>query len=266
MRVNSPDAFYARTATGYSPSQLTRGPWDPKSQHAGPPAALLGREIEALEDAADFHLGRITFEVLRPVPIADLTVTAEIVRPGRRVQMIEASLAGPDGEAALIARAWRIRTSEVDLPPEALAEPESMPGPDQAAEVPFFPVGDGPGYHTGIEQLFLEGSFNDPGPAKVWMRMRYPLVAGEEPTPLQRVLIVADSGNGVSAALDFRRFLFINIDLSVHLERMPEGQWVGLDAITRPQPGGTGTSDTVLHDTCGRIGRAQQTLLVATRS
>ncbi len=259
------ESFYERTNLGYAPSQLTRGPWDPGSQHAGPPAALLGREIEALEDAAEFRVGRVTFEVVRPVPIAEVRPTARIVRPGRRVQMVEASLADAAGEVVLMARAWRIRTAEVDISSAVISLPEPMPGLESAERVPFFPVEDGPGYHTAIEQLFLEGGFAEPGPARVWTRMRYPLVAGEEPTPLQRTLVVADSGNGVSSALDFRRFLFINVDLSVHLERLPEGEWVGLDAVTRPQPDGTGTSDTVLHDLSGRIGRAQQTLLVAER-
>lgn len=92
-----------------------------------------------------------------------------------------------------------------------------------------------------MEYRFLEGAFREPGPAKVWMRMRCPLVAGEEPSPLSRVLVAADSGNGVSATLDWRRYLFINVDLSVHLERMPEGEWVCLDAVTLPEPTGSPT-------------------------
>lgn len=260
------DAFYEPTPSGYAPSQLTRGPWDPGSQHVSPPAALLGREMELLPDAGEFRIARITFEVVRPVPIAELTGAARIVRPGRRVQMIEASLADPDGEVVLRARGWRIRTATVDISSAPVPETAAMPGPEEGEERPFFAIGDDPGYQTAIEQRFVAGAWTEPGPAKVWMRMRYPLFAGEEPTPLQRVLMVADCGNGVSAALDFNRFLFINVDLSVHLERLPEGEWVGLDAVTRPEPDGTGTSDTVLHDPSGRIGRAQQTLLVAERS
>ena len=88
--------------------------------------------------------------------------------------------------------------------------------------------------------------------------MRQPLVAGEEPTPLQRALVAADVGNGVSAVLDCRRYLFINVDLTVHLERMPEGEWVCVDAVTLPQPSGIGTAESVLSDERGRIGRAVQ--------
>ena len=116
-----------------------------------------------------------------------------------------------------------------------------------------------------MEYRFVSGAFLEPGPATVWMRMRHPLVAGERPSPLQRVLVAADSGNGVSAALDWRRFLFINVDLSVHLHRLPAGEWVCLDAITLPEPNGVGIADTALFDEHGPIGRAAQTLLVDSR-
>jgi hypothetical protein len=132
-------------------------------------------------------------------------------------------------------------------------------------EEDFFPTGESVGYHTAMEYRFLRGRFLDPGPATVWMRMRHPLVAGEEPTPLQRVLVAADSGNGVSAALDWRRYLFINVDLTVHLHRLPAAEWVCLEALTIAEPSGLGLADTSLHDELGPLGRAAQTLLVRER-
>jgi hypothetical protein len=117
-----------------------------------------------------------------------------------------------------------------------------------------------------MEVRFAAGGFIEPGPATAWLRMRQPLVAGEEPTPLQRVLIAADVGNGISAALDFRRYLFINVDLTVQLERMPKGEWVGVDAVTLPRPKGIGTAESTLFDVDnGRIGRGLQTLLISER-
>jgi hypothetical protein len=116
-----------------------------------------------------------------------------------------------------------------------------------------------------MEYRFVSGRFLEPGPATVWMRMRQPLVEGEEPSPLQRVLVAADSGNGVSATLDWSRYLFINVDLGVHLHRLPEGEWVCLDAITHPEPEGVGLADTALYDERGPLGRALQSLLVRKR-
>ncbi len=277
--MSDAQSFYVAAGDGFESTELTRGPWDPGSQHAGPPAALIARELEALPSESPMQVGRITFEILRPVPIAPLRVQAEVVRPGRQVEMAEAVLSG--GEETLIrARAWRLRRGETVLPPglastespsvpsrsrQVLRPADPPPGPDQAEEGEFFDTGQGVGYHTAMEYRFVRGAFVEPGPAIVWMRMRHPLLAGEKPTPLQRVLTAADSGNGVSATLDWARYLFINVDLSVHLVRMPEGEWVGLDAITIPEPTGVGITDTALFDERGPLGRAAQTLLVAER-
>jgi hypothetical protein len=259
-----PDAFYEPDGDRYFATESTRGPWDPGAQHAGPPAALLGRAIERLPEADEFQVGRVTCEILGSVPIAPMFVSARVVRPGRRVQLVEAELS--DGERTLMrAGAWRIRTAPVEIPPEAMAAAAPPPGPEQGGEVEFFPTGQELGYHTAMEVRFLEGGFVEPGPAVVWLRMRQPLVAGEQPSPLQRVLVAADVGNGVSASLDYRRYLFINVDLTVHLERMPAGEWICVDATTLPQPNGVGTAESVLSDGDGRIGRALQTLLIAQR-
>jgi hypothetical protein len=190
-------------------------------------------------------------------------VAARVVRPGRSVELVEAVLSDDAGEVVR-ASAWRLQRRAVELDPAPLADPPP-PGPAAGKPGPFFATGFDVGYHTGMEYRFVTGGFLESGPAVVWMRMRQPLVEGEEPTPLQRVLVAADSGNGVSAALDWQRFLFINTDLSVHLHRMPAGEWVCLDAVTRPEPEGVGMADTALWDEQGRIGRGLQTLLVRAR-
>ena len=257
------DAFYTRDGDWLVSSELTRGPWDPGSQHAGPPSALLARAVESCGDPAGFQVGRITMEILRPVPIGRLRTEARVVRPGRSVELIEATLAGEEGEL-MRALAWRLRAKDVELSPAPPPDPPP-PGPGEGEEKPFFATGQTVGYHTAMDYRFVRGAFVDPGPATVWMRMRQPLVEGEETSPLQRVLVAADSGNGVSAALDVERYLFINTDLTVHLQRMPAGEWVCLDASTYPEPNGIGLADTALYDERGRIGRAAQTLLVRAR-
>jgi hypothetical protein len=259
------EAFYAQDGSGgFIASELTRGPWDPAAQHAGPPAGLLGREIERVGGGEGFQLGRITFEILGPVAIGPVRVEAEVVRPGRSVQMIEASLSA-GGEVAMRARAWRLRTHPLDIPEGVVTTPQAPPGPEQGGESEFFDTGQDIGYHTAMEWRSVRGGFLEPGPATVWMRMGCGLVAGEEPTPLQRTVVAADVGNGISAVLDWRRHLFVNVDLSVHLERPPEGEWVCVDAVTLPQPSGVGTAESVLFDRRGRIGRAVQALLISER-
>jgi Thioesterase-like superfamily len=258
-----PGAFYEKSGDGFVATELTRGPWDPGAQHAGPVAALLGREIERAGGADGFQLGRVTFEILRSVPIGPVSVEAEVVRPGRSVRMVEGSLSGEDG-VLMKARAWLLRTTELELG-DVLSTPEAPDGPELGDRPEFFETGQSVGYHTAMEWSSVGGGFREPGPATVWMRMRCRLVEGEEPTPLQRVLVAADVGNGISAVLDWARFVFINVDLSVHLERLPEGEWVCVDAITLPQAHGVGTAESVLSDERGRIGRAAQTLLISER-
>ena len=270
-------AFYVHEGGEFVSSELTRGPWDPNSQHAGPPAALIARELERTpwagtpgreaEDVAGVvpFIGRITYEILRPVPLAPLRVDVEVVRPGRSVELLAATLLDRDGQALVRAAAWRLAERETPIPAGLPDAARPVPALAEAEEKPFFDTGWDVGYHTAMEYRFNAGSFLELGPATVWMRMRQPLVAGEEPTPLQRVLTAADSGNGVSATLDLARYIFINVDLSVHLHRLPAGEWVCLDATTVPEPNGVGLAETALHDQDGPIGRALQTLLVRER-
>ena len=263
-------AFYEPRRGGFVASELTRGPWDPDAQHAGPPAALLGREVERVagigDGPADRIVGRITFEILAPVPIVAVRASAEVVRPGRRVDMVEATLSDDSGEPLVRARAWRLLRRRVELPPTPPLSDRRPPPPEEVeTNDSFFPTGSEVGYHTAMEGRFVSGAFTEPGPGVAWMRMRHPLVAGEEPSPLQRVLVAADSGNGISGPLDFRRFVFVNVDLSVHLARMPVGEWVCLDAVTAPEPTGIGLTGAVILDEDGPIGLAAQTLLVAER-
>lgn len=266
------ESFYLPDGGRYIATELTRGPWDPGAQHAGPPAALIGREVERIgegriggDGGPPAQVGRITYEVVRPVPIAPLRVEAQIVRPGKRVEMFEAALTDETGETLMRAHGWRLRTEAVPFEPPEQSSPAPRP-PASGEPGEFFHTGYDVGYHSAMEYRFTEGAFMEAGPATVWMRMDVPLLPGEDPTPLQRVLAAADSGNGVSASLDWTRYLFINVDLTVHLHRMPEGEWVCLDAVTLPEPNGVGMADTRLLDERGPIGRATQTLLIAERS
>jgi hypothetical protein len=113
-----------------------------------------------------------------------------------------------------------------------------------------------------MEWRALVGSLGEPGPAVVWARQGVPLVGDEEPSGMQRLLTVADSGNGVSNRLDPRKWLFINSELTVHVYREPVGEWIALDATTAIGPDGIGTAVTVLHDLDGAVGRGAQALLL----
>ncbi|GGM31584.1 thioesterase family protein [Dactylosporangium sucinum] len=249
-------AFYEQVAADrFESTEYTRGPWDAASQHAGPPAALLGRAVEAAAPPG-LRVVRMTYEIARPVPVAPLTVTTSVVRSGRSVTVLSAAV-----EPFMRCTALLMRTSP-DVAPAV-----GVPGPslDGAAAQPFFDVPYDIGYHRAMEVRFSAGSFVDRGPATAWFRMRVPLVAGEEPSALARVLVAADSGNGISHVVDFARYLFVNADLTVHLLRHPIGEWVCLQSVSSIDPSGIGLADTALFDPSGQIGRSAQSLFVAPR-
>jgi hypothetical protein len=279
------------------PTEQARGPWDPRALHGGAPAALITAAFErtqpggASSPEGELRIARLGFEFLRPIPLAPLTLSTRIVRPGRRVQELAGELHADLGSGTheLICRASALRVREIpaDVPTSAPAVgeaganadaridadartnagvPEAMPPPEAGKPVRFaLNDSDEAGFAaSAMEMRWLD----DPralGPARVWMRLRHPLLPGHELTPLARLAATADFGNGVSAALPFDRFLFINADLTIHLQRQPRGEWIGLDARTLLPAGGTGLAESVLHDVHGPVGRAFQTLVVQSR-
>lgn len=253
--------FYTDLGDGcFRASLHTTGPWDPRFQHAGPPSALLGRAVERVEPRDDVMVARMTVEILGSIPVGDLEVAARMERPGRSVELVSASLSA-DGREVARASAWRVRRTEGVSVPTRLAAPPGLPGAAGSRE----PEGWVEGYVQAMEWRWAAGFFAEPGPATVWGRMRHPLVDGEEPTPLQRTLAIADSGNGISSELDPRDWWFINPELSVHLHREPVGEWVCLDAQTHVSEGGVGLATSVLSDLSGPVGVGAQSLLVAPR-
>jgi hypothetical protein len=255
------DSFYVpRGEDRWLATVHTTGPWDERAQHGGPPSALLGRAIGRCEPRGDMVVARFTTEILSAIPVGEVEVRARVARPGRSVQLLEAALAAGGREVAW-ARAWRVlRTEAPDAGPPRAAPP-GLPG-----EGPAIPPGGWvDGYLSAIEWRNVRGRFGVPGPATVWARMRYPLVAGEDPAPLERVLVVADSGNGASGELDLRRWHFINPELTVHLHREAAGEWICLDAATHISTGGAGLATSILWDRHGPVGVGAQTLLIAPR-
>ena len=262
------DSFYVPLGDGrWLATPHTTGPWDPGAQHGGPPSALLGRAVQRCSPRDDMIIARFTCEILRAIPVGEISVAARLVRPGRSVELLEATAtSSADGREVARATAWRIRKTTSAPVRSRLPAPPGLP--DRTSDQAALSLGDdGPreGYLSAIEWRGAAGSFAGPGPATVWARMRYPLVPDEEPSPLERVLIIADSGNGVSWELDVNWWHYINPELTVHLHREAIGAWICLDAQTAISPGGTGLATSVLSDIEGPVGVGAQSLLVAPR-
>jgi hypothetical protein len=246
----------------------TTGPWDARAQHGGPPSALLGRAIQRCAPRDDMIVARFTCEILGAIPVGELEVRARVVRPGRSVELLEAVASAGSRDVAS-ARAWRVLRTDSESIGSRGAQPPGLPD-DQAAGAPGETVAGPPGgwvdgYLSAVEWRPVKGSFGSPGPATVWARLRYPLVADDDTGPLERVLAVADSGNGLSSELDITGWQFINPELTVHLHRMAVGEWICLDAATAISAGGAGLATSALYDLDGPLGAGAQSLLVARR-
>lgn len=265
LRAVSDAIYLPEGSDRFAPTELARGPWHPDAQHGGAPAALIARAIERAESVVPMDVVRITYELLRPVPLAPLALATRVLRDGKRVQLLEASLRSGEQEVVR-ATALRIRRDAVPAP-AAEQEPPPHGGPATSAplHMPAFESGPPTFARDGMEVRFAMGAFAEVGPAFAWFRLRVPLLAGEDPSPLQRLAAAADFPNGIATAVSWATHVFINPDLTLYVERLPEGEWVGLDAVTRVGDAGIGVSDAVLYDERGRVGRAQQGLYVTER-
>jgi len=251
-------AFYLPAGDGvFRSTPHTVGPWAATDQHGGPPAALLVRALERVLPV-DGWLARISVDLLSAIPVADLTVAASVVRPGRSVQLAVATLAAGGRDVAR-ATGWWHRLGDTAAVASFAAPP---PLPDQADPVDDRWPG---GYLRAMEWRRVKGDFAEPGPAVIWSRMRIPLVEGEQPSSIQRLMASADSGNGVGSALSLEDWIYVNTELTVHLLRPPEGELFCLDSAAAIGPTGGGYAITTLSDTAGEVGRGAQALLVRAR-
>jgi Thioesterase-like superfamily len=254
--------FYRRLGAGrYLATEHTAGPWSAESQHLGPPSALLVRELEGCAPRADVVLSRVVFDVLGPVPVAELEVTASVHRPGRSVELLGAELSH-DGRAVLRAQAWRI--SRGDTASVASGFAGMLPEPPACPRM-VLPAEWSCGYLDAVDWRSVDGDMVTPGDAVVWGRPLLPTVEGEESTALQKLFTIADSASGVSSRLDIRKWFAINTDLAVHLHREPQGSWFALEAETVVGPAGVGVASSVVHDLLGPTGRTAQSLFVRER-
>jgi hypothetical protein len=258
-------ALYEPTDDGYLATALTIGPWDPGLQHAGPPAALLLREAERASGIDGGQTVRLAYDIFAPVPVGPVHVRTSVVRPGRRIELLEAVLSAEDERPLMRLSVWRMRSRTDGPSPDVPAAHPAAAGPEQSRREDAAFFSEEIAYHRALDWRFATGSFNSPGPASAWTTPHCTLVAGEPMTPLQHLLVMTDAASGISAELDWTKATFANVDLLVSLHRPPRGEWLGMDAVTTL--GGTGAAqcNAVLFDAEGAIGRSAQSLFVEPR-
>lgn len=257
------DTFYTQTDDDiFDSSALTAGPWDPQVQHAGPPSALLTRQIDRYQARPGQRLARVAADILAPIPVAPLHIDVKPIRQGKRVELLQAS-AQVDRRTVLVVRAWRLAATPADFPAKRTPDESKDDDVRLAAQSVTLPGAYMDGYMSAIDWCFERGSFDELGPAKAWARPTAALIDGESMTCWERTLVVADSGSGISLCLPPAEYPAINCDLTLVLDRDPEGDWIGLDARTTTAPEGGAMTQTAICDHTGTAGMATQTLLAS---
>jgi len=255
-------ALFERDGDRYIPTPLTRGPWDPRAMHGAAPSALFAHVCEAFDPGPANFVARLTVELLRPVPLVPLTRRVQTIRPGLKVQWIEAALLDADEREVTRATVLRLRTDAVDTTCAVEIEVEAPPPRDAGARPAVFSGRTEVGFWSANDVRIVAGNWVEPGPGAAWFRLRCPVVAGEAISACSRAAAAADFGSGVGNPLRLMNATGINADITIAMFRHPEGEWVCLESGAWAASHGVGLAETRLHDGQGAFGRATQTLLV----
>ncbi|MGI9621664.1 MAG: thioesterase family protein [Acidimicrobiales bacterium] len=259
--MNDPvtEAFFVERHGLFIGNGIARGPWDPTTCHAGPPTGLIARALELRVPGR--RLVRLTVELNRPIPMAGFTIDTDSTRSGRGVTTTSATLATADGTACAIAYGLHMEPTSQPHLPTAPGNPTDLglakPGP--------FPIATGlhdqAQFGKAVEARYPPDQNPAPGPTTVWLKTPA-LLAGEDPTPFQRLCPIADCGNAFSRNAEPADVIFVNPDLTISMHREPIGRWLGSSSISHWHDDGIGLADAELFDEIGPVGRATQTLLL----
>lgn len=252
-----PVAYFERLSdSAFRATDHVSGAWDVRDQHIAPALGLLVHVVELDRDARGRNglvIGRLSYDILGTVPVDVVETGVTVLRPGRTIELVEASL-DHNGRTAVRLRAWMMQPSDTNflrgtaLP--RIPSPEDMPAWDPTSVWPggFIASADVRRLHCG------------PGRAMFWVRTPLPLVDKEPVSAVARTAGLLDIANGMAVRADPREVGFPNIDLTAHLFAPPSGEWVGFDTTVSFGHGGIGLTSSVLHDATGPIGTMSQIL------
>ena len=256
------DAVFRLEGDRVETSHYAAGPWDATMQHGAAPSCLITHAAENLPTAVPMRVARVTSELMKPVPVAPLTVQAHVVREGRKLQLCAVSLLADGVE---VARGAVLKLRRIDHGyQQDIAQPKlDLPLPQEGQA--RITIGKNNPFLSGLSTAVVRGSFETTGPAACWFRADRPIIEGQKISPAMRAVIAGDFCNGASTLLPFKAWTFLNADLTISLARDPVGEWILLDAETWLGPDGSGIAFANLADTTGYFGRAIQSVLIDKR-
>lgn len=239
----------------FASTDHTRSNWTAEIQHGSPPLALLTKAVEERLPPG-MRIGRLVMDLLGAVPVTELGVRAWTERPGRRICLMAAEMTDPQERAVARLSAWALAPSDTSD-----VARDRFPAIDEGETAAFgLPWNNTAGYLDSVQWRPQHGE--SAGAAVYWLRPLVGLVDDEPTTALQRLTMVVDSANGIGAALDPARFVYMNTDTAVHLHRLPAGEDFAVRARGSIGPDGIGVTTAEIFDAQGFIGTSAQTLLV----
>lgn len=262
MEQSSEAAYFERLdGSRFRATEHTGGAWREDEQHIAPALGLLAHVVERDRDARrddDLVLARLSYDILGTVPVDVVGTSVRVLRPGRTIELVEATLTHA-GRTIVVLRAWLLAPH--DSSAFAGTAARSIPGPGELTE--WSPTEYWPGGFIGSVEL--RRHLEAPGRGWFWVRTRTPLLAGEEVGATARVAGLLDIANGMTVRADPSLVHFPNVDLTAHLMRPPQGEWLGIDASQSFGATGIGVTSSTLHDEAGPLGSLSQCLTVRPR-
>ncbi|MGW1681461.1 thioesterase family protein [Saccharopolyspora sp. NPDC002376] len=251
-----PSYFERLDANRFKPTAHASGAWRSDEQHFSPLGGLLVHAIECSGARPGLLISRISFDILGKIDLDEFEVQVETLRPGRTIELVEAT-AIIDGRPVVRARVWYLSAQDTSV--VSGGQPELMPHPDTLERWTMSSLWDG-GFIASLDARTVEEP--QPGRTAAWISTSYDLVAGEQASPVAAYVALVDTANGIAVRQHPTEWMFPNVDLTIHFHRQPEGDWTGLDTTVVFGDDGRGITSTVLHDTRGPVGRAEQMLTV----
>jgi hypothetical protein len=256
------NAIYRIDGNRAETSPNAAGPWDATMQHGSAPAALVTWAAEAIPTAVPMQIVRVSIDLMRPVPVAPLSIETEVLREGRKIQLCAIRLLA-NNVGVVRATVLKVRADSLPLPADITDAAIDVPPPDQGT--PMEPRFARNPFMSGLSVSAVRGGFLHIGPAAIWYRVDRLIVEGAAISQMMRAVVAADFCNGTSSVLDFDKWTFLNADLTVSLARAPVGDWILLNAETWVGPDGAGIAAGRLGDVKGYFGRAVQSLVIEKR-
>ncbi len=243
------------TCAYYCSNVHAQGAWNPHEQHMAPATGIISYELEQFMPRPDLRIGRVSLDIYGLIAFGEFSIHTKVIRAGKTIELIEASMQA-NGKTCIVARAWRMMTQDTTsiqgLEDVVVQQPEQLP---VWMGMRMWPGG----FIQSINARCNEAK-RQAGRGLVWVSTELDMVEGTVTSDFCRSMGMIDMANGIVPRQSPKEWAFPNLDLQIHLHRLPRGPWLGLETVQQYGADGIGLTSSVLHDIYGPFGRSEQIL------